>query len=471
MSWPRIDRWIFTDVAALTAALCADGLYRAAAVLFLRVPLDPDEGWNAYHAAAAIAGRGLYPRAESFFFNNYPPLSYYVVGTLGTLIGDNIFAGRLVSLLALAVVVGAIVLLAREAKCRWPAGAFAGLFLVAILLLFSDYVGMNDPQLLGHALQVTGFLLIVSSNRSLANIAFAALLFVGGVFVKHNLLVLPAAAFLWLITTENRRHAFYLGFLGYVFGYSYLVTSDVMLGVRLLFQVFSPRVWSLSNLLNGFGHALPWIALPSAGLVLLVARERKDRFVRFVAIYASLALVAALASQGGDGVDANAWFDFAIAASFVVALLLERAFARQWEGPAVAALMAPLAVVLCLSIDADWLGADFWLHPLRDETATAQTDIAYLEAQNGDAICETLSLCYWAGKPATVDVFNLGEAYATHATSDKALIDALAEKKFAVVEFENLEAFPLTAGVRSALETHYAVARTTDDGAFFVPRP
>jgi hypothetical protein len=471
MSWARIDRWIFAGVTALAAVLCTAGLYRAVALLFLRVPLDPDEGWNAYHAAAAMAGRGLYPRGDTFFFNNYPPLSYYVVGTFGSFIGDNIFGGRLVALLALAAVVVAIVLLAREAKCRWTAAAFGGLFFAAVLLLFTDYVGMDDPQLLGHALQLGGFLLIVSPTRSLANIAFAALLFVGGVFVKHNLLVLPAAAFLWLVSTENRRHAFYLGFLGYVFGYSYLVTADVMLKTRLLFEVFSPRVWSFSNLVHGLTQALPWLVLPAAGIVLLVMRERKDRFVRFAAIYASLALVAALASLGGDGVDANAWFDFAIASSLIIALLLERAAALQWEGPAVAVLVAPLGVVLCLSIDADWLAADFWLHPMRDEAAAAEADIAFLKTQKGDAICETLALCYWAGKPPAVDIFNLGEAYATHARNDAALVDAIAKKKFAVVEFENFDEFPLTPGVLSALKRNFELARTSDDGAFFVPKP
>ena len=28
----------------------------------LRVPLDPNEGWNAYHALAAMTGAPLYPR-------------------------------------------------------------------------------------------------------------------------------------------------------------------------------------------------------------------------------------------------------------------------------------------------------------------------------------------------------------------------------------------------------------------------
>src|SRR5215469_3986319 len=69
----------------------------------LHVPLDPNEGWNAYHASAAIARRNPYPPAESFLVNNYPPFSFYVIGIIGLWLGDNIVAGRLVSLAAFVV--------------------------------------------------------------------------------------------------------------------------------------------------------------------------------------------------------------------------------------------------------------------------------------------------------------------------------------------------------------------------------
>ena len=83
-------------LAAVAAAGCALGLWRVIAALCLSVPLDPNEGWNAYHAAAAIAGAPLYPGTDRFMVNNYPPLSFYAVGWLGWIVGDAIVAGRLV---------------------------------------------------------------------------------------------------------------------------------------------------------------------------------------------------------------------------------------------------------------------------------------------------------------------------------------------------------------------------------------
>jgi hypothetical protein len=64
-----------------------------------------NKGWNAVHAARAMSGQPLYPSNESFMFNNYPPLSFYIVGLAGRPMGeDAIMAGRIISLLAILVV-------------------------------------------------------------------------------------------------------------------------------------------------------------------------------------------------------------------------------------------------------------------------------------------------------------------------------------------------------------------------------
>src|ERR1700736_4104517 len=71
-------------------------------------PLDPNEGWNAAHALAAMAGRALYPPPQSLMVNNYPPLSFYIVGALARLTGDAVIAGRILALLSFLAVCGGI---------------------------------------------------------------------------------------------------------------------------------------------------------------------------------------------------------------------------------------------------------------------------------------------------------------------------------------------------------------------------
>ncbi len=91
-------------VMGLFAVLRAVAVWRVIAVAGLWVPLDPNEGWNAYHTAAVLGGSPLYPDPSGYLVNNYPPLSFYVVAALGRLLGDTIVAGRILSLLSLAAI-------------------------------------------------------------------------------------------------------------------------------------------------------------------------------------------------------------------------------------------------------------------------------------------------------------------------------------------------------------------------------
>ncbi len=95
------DSQILAACIAALGVLVTFAFVRNLSLAFLQVPLDPREGWNAYHAAAAFGGR-LYPVFPSMMFNNYPPVSFLLVGGLGKLIGDNIVAGRLLALISTA---------------------------------------------------------------------------------------------------------------------------------------------------------------------------------------------------------------------------------------------------------------------------------------------------------------------------------------------------------------------------------
>src|SRR5665647_3859086 len=60
-----------------------------------------NEGWNAYYAHDAAAGRPLYGARPLRTAVNYPPLSFHLMGALGRVLGDLNFAGRVLSLAAL----------------------------------------------------------------------------------------------------------------------------------------------------------------------------------------------------------------------------------------------------------------------------------------------------------------------------------------------------------------------------------
>src|SRR5262249_28546273 len=154
-------------------------------------------------------------------------------------------------------------------------------------------------------------------------------------------------------------------------------------------------------------------------------------------IYAGLSFLIGAMTSGGAGVDANAFFDLAIALSLSLSLLLQRTVSRALAvSPSALLAFLPMTLSLGGALDADWYTKDFWLRPWADEARTAASDIAFLREQQGDVICETLALCYWAGKRETVDVFNLGQAFAARARDDHALIDRIERRDFAAIEYE-----------------------------------
>ena len=54
-----------------------------------RFSLDPNEGWNALQSVRALGGGPLYPAPNGLTGNNYPPLSFYLVGYAARLSGDR----------------------------------------------------------------------------------------------------------------------------------------------------------------------------------------------------------------------------------------------------------------------------------------------------------------------------------------------------------------------------------------------
>jgi hypothetical protein len=81
-----------------------------------------------------------------------------------------------------------------------------------------------------------------------------------------------------------------------------------------------------------------------------------------------------------------------------------------------------------------------------------------------------LSLCYWAGKRAEVDVFNVAEQFLTGARSDNDLARLINAHYFRAIQFESLSPFALTPRIRETVMRTYRIDHTNDDGVFLLPR-
>ena len=118
----------------------------------------------------------------------------------------------------------------------------------------------------------------------------------------------------------------------------------------------------------------------------------------------------------------------------------------------------------------DWRYSSFWFFPLREETDLAKADIAFLRAHSGPAMCENLTFCYWAGKGASVDVFNLDQQFETGARDPASFLRLIRSRSFTSVELDEPTPFPFPRSVESVFLQNYRIDHQNDDGVFFVPR-
>jgi len=453
-------------VTALAAG-CLAGLVHVVSVLGFHVPFDPNEGWNAYFAQMAMRSGTPYPPDGGFMINNYPPLSFYLVGAIGKLLGDNIVAGRIVSLLALLGTALGIGEAARRMGCRIWHAAFAGLLFIACVLLTSDYAGMNDPQLLGHAIAIVGLVAMLRTPRTPRAMVFAALQFTLAFFVKHNLVLLPLALALWLLLADH-RHAVTFIASGAVFLLLGLGIFREVFGIGFFHQIASARLYSLDNLSAGATVWLPFAAVPLCGTIPLLRIARRDQHAMLAIIYAVVALAGGLSFLGGAGVDANALFDADIAMVLCAGLLLDRLENEVWSVAAAIAYVIPL-VLLLPTVEGDWDGAAYWQHPLREERDVARNEIAALRVAREPVLCEMLALCYWAGKAPQIDVFNTDQRLRAGALSARALIRRLDAREYSLIELESLHPFPLPHDVERAVQRNYGIVRTDDERVLLAP--
>lgn len=435
----------------------------------LRIPLNYNEGWNAYHTLRVMRGGSLYPPLDGLVVNNYPPLSFLVVAGVGGIVPDLVFAGRLVATVSFAVVVLNIGLIVRTLTRSGAAGAFgAALFMAMFAIFCGRYIGMDDPQMLAHALMTTALLVCVRRWESRPAIIGALLLMLAAGLTKHNLVALPLALVATSFMMSARR------------GWAILATGAglVALGVGLLVLAFGrialaslvvPRSWSAFDAAASAGQ---WM-LPMAPLLALLLLALWWRPVtgpdRLVVCYALVAIPVALLLAGGAGVRENIWFDLLIASTIVATVTVTRLLSHGSTALPLALCVAPAIGVLPALPSLKWRWVDGNVAAQRQAT---RQDVARLAAGGAPALCEMLSLCYWAGVPEEADLFNADQGFRTGRLTPSLLEGPLSEGRFRIVQLGPSSAASerWSAALDSVLLSRYRLEATSANGRIFVPR-
>ncbi|MFO1070941.1 MAG: hypothetical protein U1E14_20665 [Geminicoccaceae bacterium] len=421
----RLAGWGFAGLAVLLLAW-------PAVRVPMRLVLAYNEGWNAYHASHWRDAAALYPEPTALLTNNYPPLSFVVVGILGDLLGDHVVAGRLVALLALLAVAWAVARLVRLASGPPAAGLAAGGWLCACVAIYaSGYTAINDPQWLAHALLAAGLLLALGQHP-----AAAAGLTVAALLIKHTLLPLPLALTAVLVATDRRLALRWLGW-GCVWGGIGAAAAWLTYGpalVRAILAAEGVRATSLANLAAVAWPMVPAV-LPLLALVVLQAWRAREPLAWFAALYGLLALAFGLFIARAYGVAASAFLDLAIACALGGGLVLSAGW-RGGRRRTVFVGAAVMALALLPGLPLRAYQQLQWLRTAPRDRADTEAAIAFLAARPAPVLCENLALCYWAGQPVAADFFNTGQKMLGGAIPPAALIEPVRARAFGAVQLE-----------------------------------
>jgi hypothetical protein len=398
------------------------------------IEIAPNEAWNAYHADAAASGGTLYPSPDTLIVNNYPPLSFYVLGYLGKIFGDPLYVGRALSLIATLVLGGLIARVVRQLGAGGAAAAIAGLWFIAIMARsFGHYVGMNDPQLAGELMMVAALSWFVARDQAGKSAELPILLMVLAGFWKHNIIAVPATALIWLWLRDGRRalRPTLIGFGAALIG---LVICVAIYGDVFLVNLLTPRAYRLTRALDALGRA-QWVAPALVIWALWAWSERTIWQARFTALYIGVATAAYLIQWTGEDILDNAQFDLVIAVAIGLGVTFDRVaatpFARRFgvnAARAVIVLVLVARLLATLRIESAMILLDpAYRAEFSTNAQAARADAARVAAIPGPVACTIKLVCRMAGKPFVYDDFRVDmliETGAAHGLNAQQIIQS-----------------------------------------------
>ncbi|MEN2787217.1 hypothetical protein ACFOKI_04810 [Sphingomonas qilianensis] len=459
----RRERLAWLLAGLVIVLLCVGRLWWLPAPAALSV----NEGWNAQHVVRLFGAAALYPDPEALIANNYPPLSFLVVGLFGTVTGDIILAGRLLALsaqLACALAVWAIV--ARLAPGpRWK---LAGIMLFGAysVTLLRTYVAMNDPQWLGDAAMAWGVFFMVprraGGTPSLRSIAIAAVLMVAGELIKHNLVAFPIAVTVWLMLFDRRALIAWIGF-GALFTAIACAGVYALWGMTAFIDVLAPaRSYSAMRMLAKGGPLLLAMIPVLIACRPLLRQWRQDRRLALPLCLFAVSIPLGIIQRAGSGVDVNAFFEtvIALAVAVPVATSLRPRPSIAWIGISVLPALCLVPIATAANVRE--------LRTRDDAVRNAAPLIAALATARGPVACDDQAYCYWAGRESGIDFFSVKQRL----LQDKAaaLAPALAEGRFAMIQMRGHNPGWQENRLIPAIRAHYRTVYAKDGIELLVPK-
>ncbi len=466
---PRLLLIVLLTMFCLLTAVVP--VYRA----FHQIQVNYNEGWNVYLAVTASHHLPLYPAKYSWTPVVYPALSFYMMAELSKITREYIYTARavsLVSLLICCILVGAIT--KKVTGAALPAFLSACFCLALFCAAGTDYVGMDDPQMLAQVFFLAGMLLYLSRKPDTLCLAGAAFFFVLAGSIKHTPVYFPLAVFLDLCLVSGRRALQFL-----LYGLAFLAAA-IFLNIHVggpffIANMMMPRVFSFSTGLSYLVTVYGRLQLPLLGAAFAATFFWKNAAIRPISIWFVLSLLLGIVFSGGSGVNVNAFFGNFLSIAVLVGVLISFA----WEVSAGIQKSAWLELGLPVVLFAALLSPFQISHGLRPlqqfrkiqaDQARFENQVRVIHDQPGPAICHSLLRCYLAGKPYLINPFDSSSLVLFGKLDAGEIVGKIQKGEYGAIQIDR----PLIAGrspqvVLDAIDKYYVPILKDPDCIIFVP--
>ena len=434
---------------------------------------------NLYNTQAAMQHRLLYPTRHGWTTVNYPFLSFYLVGYASRVVGDYLLAGRLISLLAFLSSCSLVGLIVKRLTGSWGPAVLGSVFCLGLFCArIPGYVAMDDPQMLAHPFFLLGLWLYLAAPPNNLRIAMIASLFAFGGNIKHNLLPAPISVLADLFLTSLGKATRFL-----VFGAILLAASiavNMLVGGRFFISnLMTSRPYSLEEIRRAFFGFYSPLVLPLALSFFWSIWQLQNSRARPIAFYFFSSLLMGVVFAGGGGVNGNTFFDNMFAMSIIMGGCLDSLWKApiprlgkggQWRFLVPVLLYSPVIMEFVpRGLPLSKFLSEFPLHE-----RVEKQEVAFLVGRPGPAICESLFLCYDAGKPYILDPFNSNSLVQAGKLDSHDLVKQIAAKQFGAIQtYHPVTQRPNDAfsqDVLAAIDHYYTEGLRAPDCYIYIPR-
>src|ERR687898_859402 len=304
-------------IAATTLLLLAQGL---ATLLFLRhgwyaltfpYPLNYGEGPLLDQSVRLAEFQNIYRTdlsAPPYVVTNYPPLFMLVQVPFVWLFGPALWYGRLISLVS----VGAVALfvgLTLHALTRDRIAALAGGLIFPAIPYVVRWSSLSRVDSLGLALSWAGLFVVARWPEKRWGVFVSALLLVAAVYTRQTyILAAPLAAFVWLVSQDQRRRALETAAIAGGAGLVVFALLNISTGEGFFLNTVTANLndfrWERVSL-NALGALLACPVLLLASLVFLLLTPRKENRAWWLVAPYLIASIPTAVLVGKVGSDVN----------------------------------------------------------------------------------------------------------------------------------------------------------------------